>query len=124
MMADLWRQGLDFPADLDAVAVREPHVEDGHVGDELADGPQSLLGRSGLAHDIHVVLGFEERAQPGAHQLVIVEEEDPNRHFPNIATPPAAFGAPGGVATRPQRCTPRARLVPSILTSRAALRQD
>ena len=34
------------------------------LGDELADGPQSLLSGSGLADDIHVVFTFEQRLQP------------------------------------------------------------
>ena len=37
------------------------------------------LGGVGLADDLHVVLGVEELAHAAAHDLVVVEQEDPDR---------------------------------------------
>ena len=68
---DLGAGGLDLPADLDPVAIREPDVEDGHVRLEVAQELQALLRRARLADDLHVILGFEQRMQACPHQFVI-----------------------------------------------------
>ena len=81
--------GLDLAADLDAVAVGQPHVEDGHVGLELPDELQSLFRRARLADDLHVALAVEQRPQAGPDELVIVEQEDTDRHRANNGTAPA-----------------------------------
>jgi hypothetical protein len=42
------------------------------------DGLQAVLG---LADDLHVLLRAEDRAQPGAHELLVVGDENPRgRH--------------------------------------------
>ena len=41
---------------------------------------ERLLGGAGLADDLEVVLDFEELAHAAPHDLVVVEEEDANRH--------------------------------------------
>ena len=86
--SDLGADGLDLPADLDPVAIGEPHVENGHVRLDVADELQALLRCSRLADDFHVVLGLEQRTQARPHQFVIVEHEDPDRHPVDTATRP------------------------------------
>ena len=73
--------GPDLAADLDAVAVGQPDVEDGHIGPGRRDAPVGLLGRAGLADDREVVLGLEQLSQPAAHDLVVVEQEDVNHRL-------------------------------------------
>ena len=77
---DLRVPGADLAADLDPVAVGQPDVEDGHVGRGGRDPPVGLLGRSGLADDLEVVLRLEQLAQPAADDLVIVEQEHAGGH--------------------------------------------
>ena len=70
----------DLAAHLDAVAVGQPHVEHGDVGRGGRDAPVGLLGGAGLADDLDVVLGLEQLAEAAADDLVVVEEEHPDRH--------------------------------------------
>ena len=49
-------------------------------GSRSADQVQALFGGPGLADDLHVVLGLEQRPQASPDQFMIVEDEDPNRH--------------------------------------------
>ncbi len=92
--AHLWRDRLDLSAHLDPVAVGQADVEDGDVGLEVADHLEPLHRGPGLADDLQVVFGLEQRAQAGPHQLVIVEDENSNRHLANTATGHPPFRTP------------------------------
>ncbi len=65
-------------ADVDAVSVRQPGVENRHVGAHGGHPAGSLQRRTGLPDDLDVVLVLEELAQPTPHDLVVVEQEDPD----------------------------------------------
>ena len=76
---DLGVLGADLAAHLDAVAVGQAHVEHGDVG--LVAGMRAgLLGGARLADHLEVVLGLEQLAQAAPDDLVVVEEEHPDRH--------------------------------------------
>jgi hypothetical protein len=67
-------------AHLDAVAVGQLDVEDGHVRLGGRDAAERLGLGAGLADDEHVVFAVQQLTQSPAHDLVIVEEEHPNGH--------------------------------------------
>src|SRR5690606_6058930 len=75
----------DLTADLHPVAVGQADVEDGDVGAGGRDAPQSLLGRAGFADDLHVVLRVQHVAQSAPDDLMVIEEEHPERHAPIVA---------------------------------------
>ena len=89
---DLGMRRSDFAAHLDAVAIGKPHVEDRDVGTRRRDAAERLFGGSGLADDLEVVLGFEELPQPAPNDLVVVEQEDADRHAPYSALAGACIG--------------------------------
>ena len=67
------------PGGLDAVEPRHPHVHQHDVG---ARGGQPLHGLAAvacLAHDLEVVLAVDEHPEPGAHHLLVVDQEHPDR---------------------------------------------
>src|SRR5690606_34073705 len=72
---DLGVARADVAADLDAVAVGQPHVAHRDVGARGGDAGQRFLGGARLADDLQVVLGLEELADPPADDLVVVEQE-------------------------------------------------
>ena len=72
--------GTNLAADLDAVAVGQAHVDDGDVGLDRRDPRHAFLGGSGLADHLDVVVRLEQLAHAAANDLVIVEQEDANRH--------------------------------------------
>ncbi len=67
-------------ADLDAVAVGQAHVDDRDVGLRRGDAGDALGGGAGLADDLDVVLRLEQLPDPAADDLVVVQQEHPNRH--------------------------------------------
>ena len=70
----------DLATHLDAVAVREPHVEHRDVRMGRRDAAECFFGRPGLADDLEIGLLLEQLAQTAANDLVVVEEEDAGRH--------------------------------------------
>ena len=86
---DLRMLRADLAAHLDAVAVGEADVEDGDVRARGRDPAVGLLGGSGLADDLEVVLGLEQFADAAAHDLVVVEEEHADRHGSSLPCAPA-----------------------------------
>ena len=71
--------GADVAAHVDAGAVGQPAVEDRDMRTQRWDAPGRLLGGAGLAHDDDVSLALEELPDAAAHELVVVEQEDPDR---------------------------------------------
>ena len=71
--------GADVAAHLDAAAVGQAHVEHGDVGLRGADPRQRLLDGAGLADDLHVGLEAEQLGDAATDDLVVVEQEDPDR---------------------------------------------
>ena len=94
---DLREARPDLPTDLDAAAVGQAHVEDGHVGPGGRDAAQGLSDRAGLADHLDVVGRLEERPQAGPHHLVVVEQEDTQAHGLHLliwdAGPPTSHGS-------------------------------
>lgn len=80
------RRGSAQPADgLAAVATGHREIEQDYVGLEhrgLADGVEAVAG---LTDHLDVGLAGQEHPQPGAHDRVIIAEQDPN-HRPNRST--------------------------------------
>ncbi len=70
-------QRADVAARLDAVALLEADVEDGHIRIERVHPTNRLLGGRRLADDLDVTLGLEQVADAAPHDLVIVEQGTP-----------------------------------------------
>jgi hypothetical protein len=74
-------RGIDrahVPAHLHPGAVGQALVEDGDVGTQRRDPPGGLLGRPRLSHHLDVALALEQVAGAASHQLVVVEQVDPD----------------------------------------------
>ena len=74
------------PRRLDAADARHENVHQDHLGAELLGEPDGLVAVLRLAHHIDPVLLFEQRAQPFAHDLVIVDQQQLQRfaHLPAL----------------------------------------
>ena len=59
--------------------LEEPDVHDDDIGSVEPDLAHCIRHRPDLSHDFYLFLSFEERAQTLPHDLVIVDEEDPQR---------------------------------------------
>jgi signal transduction histidine kinase len=77
---DLLVTRADLAADLDAVAVGQADVEHGDVGLGRGDAAERLFGGAGIADHLEVALGLEQLTDAATHDLVVVEQEDPDRH--------------------------------------------
>ncbi len=98
---DVRVRGAEIAADGDARMVRvpQPDVQQRHVGWVGAHSTHGLLAGCGLPDDLDVVMGTDQVEDATSHELVIVEQEDLDRH--RAATAPTVacrgmFGA--GVA--------------------------
>ena len=83
------REIVDLAADLDAVAIGQPHVEHDHVGTQVPGECECLAPRSRLSHDAQVVLCLEERSETFSDESVIVHDQDLDLH----RAPPASVAA-------------------------------
>jgi hypothetical protein len=82
------------PAQAEAAAVGQPGVQDGDVGTEVEDLGQGDQGEAGLAHDLDVVLGFEQAGQPAADNVVLRSEVHPDRFVPSHGPTLPSTGTP------------------------------
>ncbi len=72
--------GSNLPADFDPAAVREPNIENRHMGSQGRDpGPGLSHGRR-LAHDRDAIVRLQQGSNPTADDLMIVEEKDTDIH--------------------------------------------
>ncbi len=85
----------EVPADVDAAAVGEPHVEHGDIGPRGRNATQRLLGGAGLADHLQVAGGFQQVAHTPAHHLVIVEEKDPDHVVDRIIAAVTSYAHAG-----------------------------
>ena len=69
--------------DVEAVDVRELHVEQHHLRAQPARLGDRLRAVGGLAHDVEP-LGFEEYARRSAKRRVVVDDEDPRTHGDSV----------------------------------------
>ena len=74
--AQVRQPGQEFSAQFDAVAVRQPNIEDRDVGLKSRDPRQRLSHRPGLADDLEFGVGAEEVDQTSPDHLVVIDEED------------------------------------------------
>jgi hypothetical protein len=74
--ADLGHPGPDLPAHGDAVAVRQPDVQHGHIGPQGRDPGQRGRGGTGLADHDDVGFGGQHIPHPTPDDLMIIEQED------------------------------------------------
>ena len=93
----------DGPSGRDPVEHGHAHVHEDDVG-AVELGQAHGVGAVGrLAHDLHVLLGLEDHAEPLAQQGLVVGQDDPDRHgevealqsrsVAVTSQPPAARGA-------------------------------
>jgi signal transduction histidine kinase len=75
----LGHPGPDLPAHRHPVAIRQPHVEHGHVRPEHRDTRQRRRRGASLTHDPDAGLAFQQVTDAPAHHLVIIEEEHRDR---------------------------------------------
>ena len=71
--------GADVAAGLDPGAVREPDVHDDDVGLELAAHLGRLRDRARLGDDLEPLAPIEERDEPLPDDLVVVDDDEPQR---------------------------------------------
>ena len=72
------RGGHEPPGRLHPVQSRHPNVHQHHVGGGARRAPQRVPAVVGLADHPHVGLGVEHHPEPGAHQLLVVDQEHPD----------------------------------------------
>ena len=63
----------------------QPGVEDGDVGAQRGDPACGLLGQPRLADHLDVVRGLQQLAQPASDDLVVVQQEHLDGHWPHLA---------------------------------------
>src|SRR5581483_10971987 len=102
----------DLPAHLDPAAVAalvpQAHIEDGDVGMGLGDPIERFLAVGRLADDVDVVFGPEQVAHATADELVVVQEEDADRHAPIVRGRWPSGEGPSALCHRGVRLTGRA----------------
>ncbi len=97
----------DLAADLDAAAVGQPDVENGHVRLRSRNAGEGLGDRPRLAHHLNVLVRFEQGAQPRADDLVVVDEEHAQWHGRHLRIPARGLLQAGGnAASRLDKLTP------------------
>ncbi|MCD6042265.1 MAG: hypothetical protein K0R40_1868 [Burkholderiales bacterium] len=69
----------DFPAGIEARPVGQAQVHQHHLRTQAARLGYRFGHRPGFAGDFESVDGAEQRAQARAHDLVIVDEQQPDR---------------------------------------------
>jgi signal transduction histidine kinase len=69
-------------AHLDATAVVQPDVENGHVGLGQWDPDQRLSRRGSFADYLNALIGLEQAADSLTYQLMVIEQEDADAHRP------------------------------------------
>jgi hypothetical protein len=70
----------DLAGRLDAVHVRHADVHQHHIRIELAGERDRLGAVCGLADDLDVGFGAQDHPEAAAHKLLVVREQDANRH--------------------------------------------
>ena len=75
----LGHPGPDLPAHRHPVPVRQPHVQDGHVGAQRLDPGQRRGCRPGLAGHPDIRLRLQQVTDTPADHLVVIEEEHRDR---------------------------------------------
>ncbi len=99
---DLGGLRSDLAADLDAAAVGQAHVENGHVGLRGRYAGEGIGHRAGFAHHRHVLTRLEQGAQARPDDFVVVEEEHTQSHGPHLRIPSGwlRFAGGGSVGAR------------------------
>src|SRR3569833_2331872 len=110
----------DLAAHLDALAVRQPDVEDRDVRAGLRDPDQRLRHRARLAAHLAVLYGLEDGLQAGADQLVVVQQEHRDRHRPLPCSPARAGSSTVHSSREPPPSAATSSPVPPHRAARAA----
>ena len=97
--ASVGMTGTELAAQLDAVSVGKPNIENCHVWGRGGDPKQSLLDGAGFADDLEVVLGLEHVAHTPTDNLVVVDQEDAEGHRGDLPTGSPAPSVPNGELT-------------------------
>jgi hypothetical protein len=82
--------GGDLARGGEAVQLRHADVHEHHVGAQRAGQLDRLAAVPSLAHDLHVLLRVEQRAEAGADETLVVGEEDAD----HAGADPGARGVP------------------------------
>ena len=82
---------------VEAVQAGQTDVQHQHVGVPLLNQLQRVVPVAGLSHHIDAFYGFQQRANPSAHQAMIVGQHDAQgAHLASL--PSSRFGARGSQA--------------------------
>jgi hypothetical protein len=104
----------ELPGRLDAIQLGYPYVHDRHVGTVLAGEAHRFLAVAGLGDHLDVLLGVDDRAQPFAHQVLVVGEQDPDHDAGPLSGRRASTVNPpsptGPAASSPPRRATRSRI--------------
>jgi hypothetical protein len=73
------------PRRLDAVELGHAHVDQAYVGAQLARQRDRLAAVGGLGDHVDAGLGVEDHPEPGADELLVVGDEDPDAHLGSTA---------------------------------------
>src|SRR5262249_9949656 len=116
---DVRRDVEDLAGGGDSVEAGHPHIHEHEVGAKRAGALDGRAAVSGLADDLDALVAREDGFQARAHEVVVVDEEDPNRRLRHAASSPPWYGrrartrnaAPSRDASRaPPRSDARSRM--------------
>ncbi len=95
-------RGQQPPRGLDPVQLGHPDVHQHDVGPQLARLVDGLEPVAGLADDLEIVLGVEDHAEAGAHERLVVGDQQADAHEARLSSAPAS----GSVARTPPSAGP------------------
>ena len=104
------RLGADVPCRLDAVHLGHPHVHQHDLGRVLAHEPYRVPPVGGTGDDGDVGLRLEQRREPGAHDLLVVDDERPDH-----AGAPASSGSIASTANPAPSAAPHENDPPAMV---------
>src|SRR5205823_11067274 len=120
----LRRAGEDAAGGFEPVELRHADVHQHDVGLQRADLVDRLASVGGLPDHLHRRLGVEDHAEPGAHERLVVDQQDADQTRPSTGScarstkPPPSRGPASSVppynATR-SRMPTRPCPIPSLL---------
>ena len=84
----------DFPGGGDPVQFRHPHVHHHDIGGALPGQPYRGAAVRGLARHLNVGLAAEDHGESGADQILVIDEQHPDRHAASLAVGRPAGGGP------------------------------
>jgi hypothetical protein len=106
---------------LDPVQHRHPDIHQHHVRYGRADQPYRFFALACLAHDLDARLAGQQRDEPGADEILVVDHRDPQRSGRSASHAGTAWLAAAG-STACTRNPPPVRGAASMLPPKTATR--